>query len=78
VYGNHDVADIEAVDVGNLSIFRERVGRLFRKIKCYSKMKRCFWNALTLFMFYWGFISNKKRYNAGNDGCLFIASLGLA
>jgi hypothetical protein len=62
VYGNPDVADIETVNVENLnSIFRERIGRLVRKTKCYSKKKHCLWNAVTLFQFYWDFISEIKR-----------------
>lgn len=61
-YCNPDVADIEAVNVENLdSIFPESVDKMVRKTKCCSKQERCLWSSMTLFQFYWDFISEIKR-----------------
>jgi hypothetical protein len=42
-------------------ILRERVGRLVRKSKCYSKVKRRLIFALLFFLFYWDFMSQIRR-----------------
>ena len=62
IYGNPDLGDIETTDVENSNgILRERIGRLVRKTKCFSKKKRRYESALHLFLFYWNFINNFKR-----------------
>ena len=62
IYGNPSVEDIETTDVENYNgILRERVGRLVRKTKCFSKLKRRHESALNVFQFYWNFINNFKR-----------------
>ena len=62
VYGDPDLDDVETVNVENFnSILRERVGRLVRKTKCFSKKKRRLWCAVILFQFYWDFISELRR-----------------
>ena len=62
IFGNPDPNDIETTDVENYNgILRERVGRLVRKTKCYSKRKRCLINGLHLFQFYWDFINEFER-----------------
>lgn len=62
VYGNPDRDDVETVNVENFnSILRERLGRLVRKTKCFSKKKMRLECALRLFQFYWDFISQIKR-----------------
>jgi hypothetical protein len=62
VYGNSDVDEVETVNVENFnSILRERVGRLVRKTKCFSKKKLRLVCAIDLFMFYWNFMSELKR-----------------
>jgi hypothetical protein len=62
VYGDLDWHDVETVNVENFnSILRERVGRLVRKTKCFSKKKSRLRCALSVFQFYWDFISEIKR-----------------
>lgn len=62
VYGNPNPADIETIDVENFNgILRERIGRLVRKTKCFSKRKRRLGCAIHLFQFYWDFINELKR-----------------
>lgn len=62
VYGDSERSDVETVNVENLnSILRERVGRLVRKTKCFSKKKQRLSCALNFFQFYWNFISQIKR-----------------
>ncbi len=62
VYGNPDRDDVETVNVENFnSILRERVGRLVRKTKCFSKKKQRLVYVLSFFQFYWNFISEIKR-----------------
>lgn len=62
VYGNSDIDEVETVNVENFnSILRERVGRLVRKTKCFSKKKLRLVCAIDLFMFYWNFMSELKR-----------------
>jgi len=62
VYGDPDRDDVETVNVENFnSILRERVGRLVRKTKCISKKKSRLRCAISVFQFYWDFISEIKR-----------------
>lgn len=62
VYGDPDRDDVETVNVENFnSILRERVGRLVRRTKCFSKKKQRLVFAVSLFQFYWNFISEIKR-----------------
>jgi len=62
IYGDPDQADIETTETENFnSIMRERSGRLVRKTKCFSKLKRRLISALELFLFYWDFINNFRR-----------------
>ena len=58
IYGDPDEDDIDTVNVENFNgILRERVGRLVRKTKCFSKKKTRLICAVTLFQFYWNFMS---------------------
>ena len=60
-YGNPELADIETTNVENFNgILRERVGRLVRKSKCYSKKRSRLSNAIELFQFYWNFMHKLK------------------
>ena len=62
IYGNPELNDIETTDVENSNgILRERIGRLVRKTKCFSKYKRRLECAIHLFQFYWDFINEFKR-----------------
>ena len=62
IYGTPDLDDIETTDVENFNgILRERIGRLVRKTKCFSKYKRRLECAIELFQFYWDFINEFKR-----------------
>ena len=62
VYGDPDHDDVETVNVENFnSILRERVGRLVRRTKCFSKKKSRLGCSLAVFQFYWDFISQVKR-----------------
>jgi IS1 family transposase len=62
IYGNPDPEDISTTDVENFNgIIRERVGRLVRKTKCFSKLKRRLECAIELLLFYWDFINELKR-----------------
>lgn len=57
VYGAPAENDIETTDVENFhGILRERVGRLVRKTKCYSKTKTKLESAIELFRFHWNFM----------------------
>ena len=57
VYGSPTVDDIETTDVENFNgILRERVGRLVRKTKCYSKQKNTLINAIEVLQFHWDFM----------------------
>ncbi|MDR1993659.1 MAG: hypothetical protein LBQ98_09280 [Nitrososphaerota archaeon] len=61
IYGTPALKDIETTDVENFnSILRERLGRLVRKSKCFSKVKRRLVCAVELFQFYWNFINDFK------------------
>ena len=58
VIGSPDLSDIETTDIENSNgIFRERVGRLVRKTKCFSKLKCRLEEALAVFQFYWNFMN---------------------
>jgi len=62
IYGHPDLDDIETTDVENFNgILRERIGRLVRKSKCFSKYKRRLECSIHLFQFYWNFMNNFKR-----------------
>ena len=57
VFGNAEIKDIETTNVENFnSILRERVGRLVRKTKCYSKKKSRLGDAMELIQFHWNFM----------------------
>ncbi|RZB28645.1 MAG: hypothetical protein AEth_01905 [Candidatus Argoarchaeum ethanivorans] len=61
IYGNSDLTDIETADVESFNgILRERIGRLVRKTKCFSKYKRRLEYAIELFQFYRDFINEFK------------------
>ncbi len=61
VYGNPCMEDIETTDVENHNgIMRERLGRLVRKTKCFSKLKRPLNAAVNLFQFHWNFMDPLK------------------
>jgi len=62
IYGDPDPVDIETTETENFnSIMRERIGRLVRKTKCFSKLKRRLICSVELFQFYWDFINNFRR-----------------
>jgi hypothetical protein len=62
IHGNPDPSDIETTDVENFNgILRERIGRLVRKTKCFSKKKRKLESSIQLFQFYWNFLNEFKR-----------------
>ena len=62
VYGNPSIEEIETTNVENHNgIFRERIGRLVRKTKCFSKKKERLVSAVELFQFYWNFVNEFKR-----------------
>ena len=62
IYGNLDPGDIETTNVENYNgIFREWIGRLVRKTKCFSKRRWRLECSLQLFQFYWNFINGFKR-----------------
>jgi hypothetical protein len=62
IYGSPDLGDIETTDVENFNgILRERLGRLVRKTKSFSKARQRLKCALELFQFYWNFINEFKR-----------------
>lgn len=62
VYGNPCLTAIETTNMENFNgICRERIGRLVRKSKCFSKNNIQLENALSLFQFYWNFMNEFKR-----------------
>ena len=62
IYGDPDEDDIETINVENFNgILRERVGRLVRKTKCFSKKRSRLICAVNLFQFYWNFMSEFRR-----------------
>ncbi len=65
IYGQPVLDDIETTDVENYNgILRERVGRLVRKTKCFSKRKNRLEGVLHIFQFYWNFMNNFRRYQS--------------
>ena len=71
IWGSPDINAIETVNIENSNgILRERVGRLVRKTKCYSKLKIKLECAIEIFQFYWNFINefNDKRTPAMMEG----------
>lgn len=64
VYGTPSEDDIETTDIENFGgILRERLGRLVRKTKCYSKLKTRLEDALALFQFHWNFMDPLQGKN---------------
>jgi len=62
VYGDVLLDEIETTDVENFNgILRERLGRLVRKTKCFTKNRKRLTCAVSLFQFYWNFINKFKR-----------------
>ena len=62
IYGDPDHDDIETTDVENFNgILRERIGRMVRKTKCFSKRKQRLEGSIELFQFYWNFINEFKK-----------------
>lgn len=62
IYGEPDDKDIETTDVENFNgILRERIGRLVRKTKCFSKHRRRLCCAVHVFQFYWNFMNAFRR-----------------
>ena len=62
VFGSPELCEIETTDIENSNgILRERIGRLVRKTKCFSKYKRRLVCAIELFQFYWDFINEFRR-----------------
>ena len=65
IFGLPVLDDIETTDVENYNgILRERVGRLVRKTKCFSKRKNRLEGVLHIFQFYWNFMNNFRRYQS--------------
>jgi hypothetical protein len=63
VFGNPVLDEIETTDIENMnSICRERMGRLVRETKCFSKKKPKLVNAIDLFQFYWNFMDKLTKY----------------
>lgn len=59
VYGAPSESDIETTDIENFhGILRERLGRLVRKTKCYSKLKSRLEYAMELFRCHWDFMNS--------------------
>jgi hypothetical protein len=62
IYGTPNTDEIETTNVENFNgILRERISRLVRKTKCYSKQRRRLECALHLFQFYWNFMNEFRR-----------------
>ena len=62
IYGDLDEDDVDTVNVENFNgILRERIGRLVRKTKCFSKKKQRLYCAVILFQFYWNFMNEFRR-----------------
>ena len=58
VIGSPALSDVETTDIENSnSIFREWVGRLVRKTKCFPKLNCQLEEALAVFRFYWNFMN---------------------
>ncbi len=57
IFGNPEPEDIETTNIENFNgILRERVGRLVRKTKCFSKKKSRLRNATEIIQFHWNFM----------------------
>ena len=57
IFGFPKLEDVETTDSENFNgILRERVGRLVRKTKCYSKRKHALVNAVEFIQFHWNFM----------------------
>jgi len=64
IYGNPEPSDIETTDIENFGgILRERLGRLVRRTKCYTKLKTRLEDALELFLFHWDFMDPLQGKN---------------
>jgi len=62
VFGNPANDDIETTNIENFcGILRERVGRLVRKTKCYSKKLLRLRNATEILRFYWNFMDRLPK-----------------
>lgn len=62
IFGNPDAGEIETTNIENFnSILRERIGRLVRKTKCYSKKKSRLRNATEIIQFHWNFMDRLPR-----------------
>jgi IS1 family transposase len=62
IYGTLNFDEIETTDIENMnSISRERLGRLVRETKCFSKKKPRLINAFELFHFYWNFMDKLTK-----------------
>lgn len=62
IYGAPNTDEIETTNVENFNgILRERISRLVRKTKCYSKQRKRLEDALHLFQFYWNFMNEFRR-----------------
>ncbi|MEM3227292.1 MAG: hypothetical protein QXT62_03565 [Thermoplasmata archaeon] len=62
IYGKPNLEAIETTDIENFNgINRERLGRLVKKTKCYSKLNWRLIYVITLFQFYWNFINEFQR-----------------
>ena len=79
IYGNPCIDEIDTTDIENMNgIFRERIGRLVRKTKCYSKKKSRLEDAVELYQFYWNFMDMlPRRETPGMIECLTDHQLGL-
>lgn len=61
VFGNVPLDQIDTTNIENMhGIIRERIGRLVRKTKTFSKSKARLRNSLELFRFYWNFMKPIK------------------
>jgi len=62
IYGNPDLMEIETTNIENFNgIMRERIGRLVRKSKCYSKKRSRLESAIEFFQFHWNFMHILKH-----------------
>lgn len=62
IYGEPNPENIETTDIENFNgILRERVGRLVRKTKCFSKLRPRLECSIELFQFYWNFMNEFKK-----------------
>ncbi len=62
IYGTLNIDEIETTDIEKMnSISRERLGRLVRETKCFSKKKPRLINAFESFHFYWNFMDKLTK-----------------